>query len=1252
MHRGTVVYSEFAFCSLVAGGSPFLSPLESAQIFALAATIRLAGSLTIKELDTFMSCDVLADKVNGVIESSSTGPPQTYFVNVTLLAGAVHKFRSKLTDNLQWEFETNKSRYSTGFRSFTLRVKLPQSQPYAFDYKGGSKFDRAVRDLSQTLLQWKYPGKIMYNHARVLQECFDMGTAGALLAANEMSSGAEQSAPESAPPSEKENTSQSGAETRTGGTAVQGQAPPSKVAGTVGDLRRAAVGTAASAVLAEVGPSDPFTETLTKIGAGKRPYAVAFGRGAGESSTSARRDRPPMVPVDLTQLTSQPGPFTGSQPSSALTSQPELPKHSPPATEELLKQLRQPLLDESRAYCAELNNTGSSTSAYYAQNGFGTLRERRHRVKTFMPTLYSALMSAMTSTRHLTGVKAKTKPDGKSSGDYDKHSQEIRLWAFFLCELVAGASARRNVMTPARAMMGVLLKLGNVSQRVMRYLCGLQLCCSYRTAEEIVCRINQRKVEELKEKVQNCDATQEMGNFIVDNYAVNNYFKFVGVGRGLTTTTATIAVLHCAFKAEPAQLQQFREQRTPGHSAFQPIDFTAVREHLDGDGELIAQQHALAAIRDQERGYQGLRAFSVYPNIDGRSSKYSDTEHKVVRELLHDYAHVYRQETAVVSDTEYMLSFIRLGHCNPDLMKNVLLLQGPMHVRMHVLTNLMTDPVRMVLWWCPLYYAIGLQRDQARSDVKDILDKMKRFIASKAVASSMAAPATSSATTAKPQQRSAAASYVDLAKEQMNSDSQHEPGEEEEEEDTEARAEYGENDDLEADPLPPAATDRSTQLYKTDIELLDAILTCAKFIELGGPQAGELHKHKDKQSHVKSFSRMQYIAQGTAVAATQYVNTVLPLVLNNAAQRGTNRWCAQLIVDHLRDGLIRLGIEPLSSIVRQGNAVPLLNTMTDITKYLAYCRRDKVCKSLIGQHWVFIHALQHRPDLLYFYLRNCTKANDNHVENHNSQTQRCLPANTAQSPATVAQAALNSQTRRDTLMRLEDDMQTNPSSAQEEPPSAPFTRSRGEIYIEETRHESETGKRHSQHIFQFMREHLEALTRAGASVPSPNGIQAMTEQCEYGRQRLCGEDGGGGGGMLRQYEQYLNGQRAQHKTQANRAAQGLETKAVDFVKQFPIALLHGFLMATDFQFAPGTRRSELRKDDFVTFVAQNYTCRDLCKHITDNDIKNMADAEEYLTLQRRRASQGPASSRQRTLNPAAESPRVNTTDAESGKENA
>jgi hypothetical protein len=79
-----------------------------------------------------------------------------------------------------------------------------------------------------------------------------MGTAGALLAANEASAGAEQSAAESAPHFETEKTSQSGGETRTCGTRVQGQAPPSKAAGTVGDVRRAAVGTAASAVLAQV----------------------------------------------------------------------------------------------------------------------------------------------------------------------------------------------------------------------------------------------------------------------------------------------------------------------------------------------------------------------------------------------------------------------------------------------------------------------------------------------------------------------------------------------------------------------------------------------------------------------------------------------------------------------------------------------------------------------------------------------------------------------------------------------------------------------------------------------------------------------------------------------------------------------------------------------------------------------------------------------------------------------------------------
>ncbi|KAJ1431247.1 hypothetical protein B484DRAFT_395556 [Ochromonadaceae sp. CCMP2298] len=72
-------------------------------------------------------------------------------------------------------------------------------------------------------------------------------------------------------------------------------------------------------------------------------------------------------------------------------------------------------------------------------------------------------------------------------------------------------------------------------------------------------------------------------------------------------------------------------------------------------------------------------------------------------------------ELMFMLDTEYILNIAKQIYCEGERLKNVYLVSPIFHIRMHVLANLTNDPVNLVLIWCPLLFALGLQRDKMKA---------------------------------------------------------------------------------------------------------------------------------------------------------------------------------------------------------------------------------------------------------------------------------------------------------------------------------------------------------------------------------------------------------------------------------------------------------------------------------------------------------------------------------------------------------
>ena len=84
----------------------------------------------------------------------------------------------------------------------------------------------------------------------------------------------------------------------------------------------------------------------------------------------------------------------------------------------------------------------------------------------------------------------------------------------------------------------------------------------------------------------------------------------------------------------------------------------------------------------------------------------------------------------------------------------------------------------------------------------------------------------------------------------------------------------------------------------------------------------------------------------------------------------------------------RYGILPLQKIVNDGDGKLIITSLIDITKYLAYKDRSKVCRSLLVLIHLYDNYFTNRIDIGRFILENISKMNNQNVEDFNSLVAR------------------------------------------------------------------------------------------------------------------------------------------------------------------------------------------------------------------------------------------------------------------------
>jgi hypothetical protein len=258
------------------------------------------------------------------------------------------------------------------------------------------------------------------------------------------------------------------------------------------------------------------------------------------------------------------------------------------------------------------------------------------------------------------------------------------------------------------------------------------------------------------------------------------------------------------------------------------------------------------------------------------------------------------------------------------------------------------------------------------------------------------------------------------------------------------------------------------------------------------------------------------------------------------------------------------------------------------------------------------HYRTERPDLLTAYLSNCTKVNDNHVENHNSRTQHCLPQNGLFTPAIVARAAQLSELKRDFIPEAEKELYMKSVSS---------SKGKGEIYHEETRHTRGKGLVDAPRVQTWSRcqiamlSSLPPLLELGGAHSGSNpresyivrpegwtGVDTFAASLKIGDKRVKEE-------VVPKYKEFLDKTKGKFNATNNVNIGGNSEKSEDFKylsDAFTNAVLKAFL-----RWIGEKGFTSKGKDALINLVLQKASRYECNRFVVASGIKNAAEADAF-----------------------------------------
>lgn len=871
------------------------------------------------------------------------------------------------------------------------------------------------------------------------------------------------------------------------------------------------------------------------------------------------------------------------------------------------------------------------------------IEKEKAKCKNF--SSYINLMNSYGGTGHRLVVEGAVSAEQvkKAEDDYrfEERAWDVARQAVELCEIIAGQHAYGSCVTPALVSNGMLNLVTGQSQT------GMDIQSQKSTA---ICRTSSKDLLRLRLKyhqekvianIKENDKNPELLNIHnMDNYVTMQWQKFKNVSKTFTNSCPTISILVNSQKYDPS-----KRPRDGGESPCRLLEKEKMITLLLG-GLTIPPE--LQDIVDPNHGYQGLRDWAPVKNLSAKSSSISDCDTEVVKGYLEEIADMKNKPQGLVVDTEFILLFYQLANRQPERLKNCVMFAAIFHIRMHLIQNVFTDPVNMIMIFIPyMYSCLNLQRTSWKKTAQDLLNKMELCVASGQASKKTkrqrvvhipednddqdmsSSNSNTGTTTGTPLSRkhssestvfdwsntsnlSSKDSYVQRAKDYLNDvyllgDNDDDDQDANEEEPIPIIGENGGTTPLDINPHSEAneklfdLSDLNIQqnnLFNEE-EWAKATITCHKFIELGYRDIQELFSYKDKKGRCIRYARM--------LNAVQWLVHCYSIVLedkdflkslDDKTDPDNPSWALMVHNDVISSQLKDMCIVPFSDIVLKGRGHNMISKMSVFCNYLSSCSRDKVCRSLFCLINTYDVMLTTRPDLGAFMIENITKFQDNNIENHNASTCALLPTNTPHTVELIGEAALKTQVKREFLGQQKDlyGMSTGLSSS----------KNRGEIVHEETRHLRGAFANQKYTVVEWIKRRMIYLVslKFGAEIPKKciNGMDMLDGLIKFGRIRNENV-------VLPAYLEYLKKDKEEYDRIATRST--YQENDMVYLTSHELWFLQGYLISLK-------KETKGSKDSLAKRILNSSSASEFALWIARNKLHFKQNGKDYLEMMKRK----------------------------------
>jgi hypothetical protein len=585
--------------------------------------------------------------------------------------------------------------------------------------------------------------------------------------------------------------------------------------------------------------------------------------------------------------------------------------------------------------------------------------------------------------------------------------------------------ARRHITTPSTVSTGLLDYFGNVTERVLALHCQQRLTHSAPVIKHIVNGLVNQLTRKTKKEL--CAAVASKSTYILtimDNYNPNRWLKFKAVDEAFTHTIATIATL---LRFLPVAIEPTPEQAsTP---VYYLLDRETIQEHVTrGQGWInIGEEHK--NIIDEDYTSQSVKSFSPWPSIPGKSSDHHQVQEKVLDEFLIGSCGMGKKPVFVVLDTEIVAIAGLKQYLKPEKYANLILLPSPFHYRMHLIYNLVLEPVFFLLFWAPyLYEHHVVQKVKIATMVVSIINKLnelKNFQETNRskVDETYTEAQTGSSSSSNPPPKKAKLSHKALGKTCLNKEEEAESLSKihllmldvlAECADATDNTGLGEDSDSDTDDETGTTTKEAGSTKRTkgtgkkalydDAQLVQVSTLCRWITDSGVRVHNGGFTYAEMQSRKLSYARVQFMCLTVEHVFMNMVNDTEEYA--EVMRTSKNRWTTNLLHDFLLNGLHHLAIKPFADIILRGRAQLFLAKYMDMCNYLSFTNRAKVVRSMYVVAANLHHMSTERQDLFMFYLKNHTKFSDLFIELFNSLTSSRANPHQEQDASHIARNAM------------------------------------------------------------------------------------------------------------------------------------------------------------------------------------------------------------------------------------------------------